>query len=152
MICAAYIFSMFIIFYIQSWHSVSTWHFVPYVNYPSCYENTGFFFKVQAILVYCKKIKRTLILSLWKSVKYYSPLVSGIYPIINLLLKKIFFFWPHYMGYYFSHQGSNLGCWQWKRWVLTTGPPGNCLVLFFFLPQVPFNLVKAIKQPLHIRH
>ena len=23
----------------------------------------------------------------------------------------------------FPNQGSNLGAWQWKRWVLTTGPP-----------------------------
>lgn len=54
-----------------------------------------FFLKFKQYLFIVKKLRGLLILSLWKSVKYYSPLVSGIYPIINLLLKKIFFFFGH---------------------------------------------------------
>ena len=58
--------------------------------------------------------------------------------IIVVFVFVFVFFFGHAMplvGSYFPDQGLNPGPWQWKCWLLTTGPTGNSLILLILAPK-----------------
>ena len=101
----------------------------------------------------CNKIGHMLIIAqlgdggwMWGDSFYY-PLELHIYSKTSIRLSQFFFFfWPHCAacGNILLYQEPNLSPWQWKPEILTTGPPGNSLLFFFFLIFVEWMIQEGI--------
>ena len=65
-----------------------------------------------------------------------------------------YFWWCHIsLGALVPQPGIEIGSWQWKRQVLTTGPPGNSRELKFYFPKTELDDMSLCPGPeMVIRH